>query len=214
MKYGVFGVMPLDDHISFWFVRVVVRRKDEHAQRLYPLDAVPEGRYSIRLVIDEVYMRNTRIRSVRAIPLERDLDSVFRGSIYEISSRYTIVTEVELENGVTGQTFGGDEEKCQKEIVSIVNGPFQDCVIGEDIFNLERLWEAMFNALTPELAYRGIHTLDLTNRAIVMQALAAVDIAIWDAIGKTLGLPLYKLLGGHRDKLSVATTKKERQKKN
>ena len=203
MKYGVFGVMPLDDHISFWFVRVVVRRKDEHAQRLYPLDAVPEGRYSIRLVIDEVYMRNTRIRSVRAIPLERDLDSVFRGSIYEISSRYTIVTEVELENGVTGQTFGGDEEKCQKEIVSIVNGPFQDCVIGEDIFNLERLWEAMFNALTPELAYRGIHTLDLTNRAIVMQALAAVDIAIWDAIGKTLGLPLYKLLGGHRDKLPV-----------
>lgn len=148
-------------------------------------------------------MGNTDICSVRAISLERTLDSVFRGSIYAITSRYTIVTEVELENGVKGQTFGGDEEKYQKEIVSLINGPFQDCLIGKDVFDLERTWEAMFNSVSPALANRGIHTLDLANRAILMQAIAAVDIAMWDTIGKTMGLPLYKLLGGHRDKLPV-----------
>jgi L-alanine-DL-glutamate epimerase-like enolase superfamily enzyme len=34
-------------------------------------------------------------------------------------------------------------------------------------------------------------------------ALAPLDIAIWDAAGKTLGQPLHRLLGGHRDRLPV-----------
>jgi D-arabinonate dehydratase len=36
-----------------------------------------------------------------------------------------------------------------------------------------------------------------------MQAIAAVDIALWDALGKSLKLPVYKLLGGFRDKVPV-----------
>jgi L-talarate/galactarate dehydratase len=32
-------------------------------------------------------------------------------------------------------------------------------------------------------------------------AIAPLDIALWDAAGKTLGQPLYRLLGGHRDRL-------------
>src|SRR5262245_25365302 len=32
-------------------------------------------------------------------------------------------------------------------------------------------------------------------------ALAPLDVAVWDAAGKTLGQPLHRLLGGHRDRL-------------
>lgn len=146
---------------------------------------------------------NTKIRAIHAIPLERTLDRVFQGSTYYINSRYTLVTEVVLENGVVGQTFGGDEEKYQQEIASLINGPFQNLLIGRDVFEVEHTWEAMFNCDSPSLVNRGIHTLDLGNKAILMQAIAAVDIAIWDAIGKAVNLPLYKLLGGYREKLPV-----------
>jgi D-arabinonate dehydratase len=147
---------------------------------------------------------DSRIADVRAIPLERKLDRVFHGGTYTIKSRFTLVTEVRLENGVLGQTYGGDEERYQKEIAKAVNGPFRDMLIGRDVFDVERHWESMFRASPlPFLEYRGIHTLDLANHAVLMQAIAAVDIALWDAIGKHAGKPLSKLLGGFRDRLPV-----------
>lgn len=145
----------------------------------------------------------TRIRDICAIPLERTLDKVFQGGTYAITSRYTLVTEVHLDNGVVGQIFGGDEERYQKEIASLVNGPFRSLLIGKDVFAVEQHWDEMFHCKSLGLANRGIHTLDLLNKAILMQAIAAVDIALWDAIGKILNLPLYKMLGGYRNKVPV-----------
>jgi L-talarate/galactarate dehydratase len=36
---------------------------------------------------------------------------------------------------------------------------------------------------------------------LVSNAVAAIDIALWDVKGKAAGMPLYKLLGGHRDRV-------------
>lgn len=145
----------------------------------------------------------SKIVSVKAIPLERTLDRVYSGSTYRITSRYTLVTEVHLESGIVGRTFGGDEDKLQKDIAAAINGPFQELLAGQDVFQVERHWEAMFRCAGLEVVNRGIHTLDLANRAILMQAIAAVDMAIWDAIGCALKVPLWKLLGGYRDKVPV-----------
>lgn len=140
---------------------------------------------------------------VRAIPLERRLDRVFQGGTYQIDSRYTLVVETELESGVMGKTFGGDEERYQKEIVSCINGPFRKLLLGQNVFDFEANWDAMFHCDSLDLANRGIHTLDLANKSIIMQAIAAVDISLWDAAGKTNGLPLYRMLGGYRDRVPV-----------
>jgi D-arabinonate dehydratase len=61
----------------------------------------------------------------------------------------------------------------------------------------------MFTCKQLGLENRGIHVLDLNNKAILMQAIAAVDLALWDAMGKFTGLPVHKLLGGYRDKVPV-----------
>ena len=54
-----------------------------------------------------------------------------------------------------------------------------------------------------DLNNRGIHSLDLAKHCVLTQAIAAVDIALWDALGKSLRQPVNKLLGGFRDRIPV-----------
>ena len=54
-------------------------------------------------------------------------------------------------------------------------------------------WEAM-KPLTFDI---------LRDRDLLMQAISAVDAALWDALGKALDLPLYVLWGGYTDRLPI-----------
>lgn len=144
-----------------------------------------------------------KIQEVRAIRLERDLNHVFQGGTYQITNRYTLVTEVVLSNGVRGVMFGGDEWRWQKEIADLINDHFRGLLVGRNIMDIEQHWDTMFQCRAMEKWNRSIHILDLANRAVQMQAIAAVDIAMWDAIGKALQLPVWQLLGGYRDRVPV-----------
>src|SRR6185503_7491886 len=143
-----------------------------------------------------------KIKHIEAIPLVRKLEDVFQGGTYKITSRNTIVTRVELDNGVTGETFGGDEDQYQFEVCRIVNDVFRPMLVGGDVRDVEAHWERMWNTRI-DLNNRGIHTLDLAKHCVQTQAIAAVDIALWDALGKSLKQPVYKLLGGYRDRVPV-----------
>jgi len=143
-----------------------------------------------------------RITDVKAIPLVRNLDEVFLGGTYRITSRNTLVTEIWTDDVIIGRAFGGDEWRYQKEIVEVIEEHFKPLLVGEDIREVEKLWERMFN-LPLDLGNRSIHTLDLANWAVQMQAIAGIDIALWDALGKSMKTPVYQLLGGFRDKVPV-----------
>lgn len=65
-------------------------------------------------------------------------------------------------------------------------------VIGEDPFCTEKVW----HKLRQETAFLG-------PEGLVVDAISALDIAMWDLLGKVTGQPIYKLLGS--DKASVPT---------
>lgn len=62
-------------------------------------------------------------------------------------------------------------------------------IIGQDPMRIEHHWQYMYRSMY----FRG---------SIVMSAISAIDIALWDIKGKTYGVPVYELLGGKcRDKV-------------
>ncbi len=65
-------------------------------------------------------------------------------------------------------------------------------LVGKDPTEIERHWQAMYRG--PR--YRG--------GPIIMSAISAVEIALWDILGQALGQPIWQLLGGKaRDKVRV-----------
>jgi L-alanine-DL-glutamate epimerase-like enolase superfamily enzyme len=69
---------------------------------------------------------------------------------------------------------------------------YASLLIGEDPFRIEHHWQRLS---------RGFF---FPHDRIAGSALAAIDIALWDIMGKALGVPVYQLLGGRvRDKQVV-----------
>ncbi len=99
-----------------------------------------------------------------------------------------VVVEVATSDGATGAgTVGGF---CAAA-TEIIRGHLRDLLIGEDARDVERLWEIMYRA-----------TLRYGGRGAAIEAISGVDIALWDLLGRTTGLPVFRLLGG-RTRASV-----------
>jgi L-rhamnonate dehydratase len=66
-------------------------------------------------------------------------------------------------------------------------------LVGEDPLEIRRLWEKMH-----------ARTLYYGRSGAVIQAMAGIDLALWDIKGKVLGVPVWNLLGGKfHDRLRV-----------
>ncbi|MGH3756783.1 mandelate racemase/muconate lactonizing enzyme family protein [Actinophytocola sp.] len=131
------------------------------------------------------------IERIEVIPVRVPLGRVFQGSHYSMSTRCTIVTRVHTSNGLVSEVYNGDTDAEQAVIVGIVNDEIIPRLLGRSALNIEGAWEAM---LPP--------TYDiLRDRSLALQAIACVDTALWDIIGKAVGAPVYQVWGGYRDRL-------------
>ena len=134
-----------------------------------------------------------KIERIEVVPLCMPLPRTFRGSNYFMTHRATLITRVYTSEGIVGEVYNGDEYETQGEVAKIILDEIQPLLIGKDAFNIEGCWEAM----------RKPSTNILRDRKLAMCAQACVDSALWDAVGKALDTPLYKLWGGYRDRLPV-----------
>jgi L-alanine-DL-glutamate epimerase-like enolase superfamily enzyme len=135
----------------------------------------------------------TVIESVETIPLRVPLEHLYSGSYYRMRNRCTIITRIRTSDGVVGEAYNADSDEEQAEILSIINDEIVPRVVGMDVMAVEKIWRAMFPV-----------TLDqLRDRRLPMQAMASIDSAVWDAVGKYCGQPLWKLWGGYRDRIPM-----------
>lgn len=133
------------------------------------------------------------IERIEVTPIRVPLARRFQGSHYSMTSRCTIITRVHLSGGIVGEAFNGDTDAEQDSIVSIIVDEITPALTGRTALNIEGCWEAMLPT-----------TFDiLRDRSLALQAMACVDSALWDALGKLHGVPLYQLWGGYRDRLTA-----------
>ena len=134
------------------------------------------------------------IESVETIPLRVPLPFTYKGSYYRMRNRCTIITRIRTAEGIVGEAYNADEdEPLQSEILSILHQELVPAVIGLDAFGTEKVWEAMLPATFDQLRPRWY----------TMQAMACIDTAVWDAVGKAMGQPLWRLWGGYRDRVPM-----------
>lgn len=136
---------------------------------------------------------NLKIERIECIPLSMELPRTFKGSSYFMTHRCTIITRVYTSDGIIGEIYNGDEFEIQKEIVDIIINEIQPLIVGMSAFNTAGCWDRI---MKPS---RNI----LRDRKLAMCAIACVDSAIWDCVGKALDVPLYKIWGGARETLPI-----------
>jgi 2-dehydro-3-deoxyphosphogalactonate aldolase len=99
--------------------------------------------------------------------------------------RYFIVLKLMTDVGIEGvgevyaATFG------PHVVQQMVGDVFERHVLGIDPFRIETLWRRVYGSgytLRPDISLMGV--------------LSAVEIALWDIVGKAVGKPIYELLGG------------------
>jgi L-rhamnonate dehydratase len=93
-----------------------------------------------------------------------------------------LTCEVETDDGNIGI---GNAALAPTLVKAAIDQYFAPMVIGEDPFDYAYLWEKM---------YRRTHAWG--RKGIGMIAISAIDIAIWDLMGKQTNKPVFKLLGG------------------
>ena len=103
------------------------------------------------------------------------------------------VVKVETDEGIYGVGEGGviSRELAMKGIVE----HFRQWLIGQDPMRIGALWQEMYRSSYFE------------GGRIITGAISAIDIALYDIMGKKLGVPVYQLLGGaHRHHVQCFVT--------
>ena len=97
---------------------------------------------------------------------------------------------VHTNEGLTGTGWGGGTAATRPGAVNTaLVDHFKQALIGEDPFCYRRLWENMW---LPKIVGR---------RGMTTHVISAIDIALWDLMGKAVGKSVHKLLGGFSDRV-------------
>src|SRR5690606_16672468 len=118
------------------------------------------------------------IKSVTVSAYSAPLDPPITNGLYTYTATEIVACRLELSNGISaiGWTHG-------EKIVFTAAEAIAAMLIGQEL-NAERLWARMYQ---PKLFGR---------RGLEQRALSALDIAVWDGVGKEAGTSVHRLLGG------------------
>ena len=94
--------------------------------------------------------------------------------------------QVFTDAGIEGNYLSGAGPSPSRGVADTIVGVLKPLVVGRDPFDRESIWQTMVAR---------------SSNGMAANAVGAIDVALWDIAGKATHLPIYKLLGGYRDKI-------------
>jgi L-alanine-DL-glutamate epimerase-like enolase superfamily enzyme len=130
-----------------------------------------------------------KITDITITPFTIHVDRFHRGQAQKDTALTQTLTTIHTDEGAVGHYFGGhnhgDQEGLPPENRAIILGRVKGMLVGQDPFDRERIWHWLWGAKIPEAV------------------MGTIDLALWDLAGQVAGRPVYKLLGGCRDKVKA-----------
>ena len=125
-----------------------------------------------------------KITSVRAVPLAIPIRPGAPPSPWEASLAKQVLVRIDTDDGLTGwgEAFAYGAPLAVCNVIDETLGPL---LVGEDPARIE----AHLDRLQRVLMVWG-------RRGLAMFAISGIDLALWDLAGKSLGVPVWRLLGG------------------
>ena len=111
-----------------------------------------------------------------------DLLNLPEASMQTFTFHGWLVVEVFTDDGLVGIGNAALAPQVTKQVIDLHLKPL---LIGKDPWDIEFLWQHMYRK-----------TMAFGRRGVGMVAISAVDIALWDILGKSAKQPVYRLLGG------------------
>jgi L-rhamnonate dehydratase len=93
-----------------------------------------------------------------------------------------LLVEIFTDDGLVGVGNAALSPPVTKQVIDLYLKPL---LVGENPWDVERLWQHMYR-----------RTMAFGRKGIGMVAISALDIALWDLLGKSAKQPVYRLLGG------------------
>ncbi len=133
-----------------------------------------------------------RISKMTTQCVDLPLETVVRTPMHDIASVSCLLVRLSTDEGLEGEGLAFCFGKERLRVLDAMVKALSPQVVGADAFMTDAIWNAMFRSLN----FFG-------QAGIAVMAMAPIDIACWDIVGKAVGQPLHRLFGGHRTRVPL-----------
>ena len=133
-----------------------------------------------------------KITKVEATSDVRRRERPMQDALQWLDTSGTCTIEIETEEGVCGRSsvYFGRGAAAPGVLAKLINEELAPEVVGEDAFMIRGIRDKLWK----ETDYHG-------SVGLALFGIAGIDLALWDAVGKALRQPVWRLLGAYRDKV-------------
>ena len=132
-----------------------------------------------------------KITDVKTESYIYNVEDVFGSAARWTTQRNVVLVFVETDEGIIG-IGEADSVGSHPRVIATLIDELKPIIVGRDPFHVEEIWAMLYR-----------QTMFYGRRGMAVAAISGIDVALWDLMGKTAKQPVYKLLGGARDKVMV-----------